>query len=319
MTRAVGASTKLYLLKEATYGTQASGNYHQLGFFSAEMGVSQPLEDVPVLGTGANRDPGDPFYGQIDSAGTIEIPVNLAGIGQWLRLLFGAPTTSGSSDYTHHFDSGAATLPSASIVLDYGSVITDRYGINLGVRADSITMNFAPAGAARAQIRLIGQGETRGATPGTGTPALLAGTNFNQFQGSISRNASALAQVTAATLTYSNGLEAIRTIRNDRKIESADPGVPSATGTITLRYANTTDALKDDAIAGTPCELDFAYIISATQRLTFNLPRVFIEDFKTPISGPNGIEVQAAFRAAYDATDTRMLRATLLNQTASYA
>lgn len=319
MTRVVGAACSFFMRPETTYGTQATGNYHQLGVFSAEMGTSQPLEDVPVLGTAANRDPGDPFLGAVDTSGSVDVPINLVGFGHWLRLMFGAPVTSGSTNFTHNFDSGALTMPSNSVVVDYTSLITNRYGINTGVRGDSMEINFMASGAARARINLVAQGESRSGTPGTGTPALQAGANFQQFQGSVQRGGSALAQVTGATMRFGNGLDVVRTIRSDRRIEGADPTITQCTGSLTMRYAQTTDALKADAASSTPASLALGYTIGANQSLTFTAGRVFLEDFKTPIQGPTGIEVTCNWRAVVDTGTGRMLRATLANQTASYA
>jgi hypothetical protein len=319
MTRVVGAQVKAYLKPETTYGTAATGNYTQYGFMRAQMGASNALLNVDILGISANRDPGAPFLGEVDTSASVEVPINLEGFGHWLRLFFGAPASSGSTNFTHNFDSGALTLPSITGVLDYGSLITNRYSVNTGLRGSTLEIDFSPTGAATARIGLIGQGELRQSSSPIGTPVLAAGVNFNKFQGSISRAGSALAQVTAATLTYSNGLEAVRTIRSDRKIEGADPGITSLSGRITMRYAATTDALIADAISSTPAELSMALTIDANRSITFTAGDVYLSAASTPVEGPQGVQVQFDWRAAYDATDTRMLRAILKNQTASYA
>jgi len=210
-------------------------------------------------------------------------------------------------------------MPANTLVMDYGSLITNRYSVNLGYRAGSLDIDFSPIGAATARLGLIGQGEVRQSASPIGTPVLVAGTNFNKFQGSISRGGSALAQVTAATLSFSNGLEAVRTIRADRMIEGADPGITSLSGKLTLRYAQTTDTLIAAAVSNTPASLALALTISATQSLTFTAGSVYLSAPRTPVKGPQGIEVQFDWRAAYNATDTRMLRAVLKNQVTTYA
>jgi hypothetical protein len=53
------------------------------------------------------------------------VPVDVINIGHWLRLLLGAPTTTGTTpNYTHSFGSGAATLPSQAIEVGYPDVPT---------------------------------------------------------------------------------------------------------------------------------------------------------------------------------------------------
>jgi hypothetical protein len=148
-----------------------------------------------------------------------------------------------------------------------------------------------------------------------GTPVSAAYTAFHKAQGSISRAGSALAQVTGARLAYSNSVEAVRTIRADRKIEGADPGIARATGQITARFADTT--LLTQAQNGTAAEFAFAFTIDVNRSLTFTLHEVYLALAKTPIEGPAGVEASFEFRAAFNATATRMMTAVLKNQQAA--
>ena len=155
---------------------------------------------------------------------------------------------------------------------------------------------------------------TRSGSSSGGTPVSSAYTAFNKAQGSITRGGAALAQVTGARLAYSNSVEAVRTIRADRKIEGADPGIARATGQITARFADTT--LLTQAQNGTAAEFAFAFTIDANRSLTFTLHEVYLALAKTPIEGPAGVEASFEFRAAFNATATRMMTAVLKNQQA---
>jgi len=312
MARAIGANTKLLMLKESTYGTAPSGNFKQLPFVTCDLGAEQPLVEADVIGLGANRDAAAPFQDVVTVSGTAVVPVDLNSFGHWLRLLLGAPTSTGTTNYTHTFKSGAASLPSNAIELGYPDV--PSYDLITGVRADTLEIDFSPSGAATASIGLVAQGSARtGATSG-GTPTTLAYTAFNKAQGSINRSGSALAQVTGAKLSFSNSVEAVRTIRADRKIEGADPGISKATGSVTVRFADTT--LLTQAQNGTSADFAFAYTIDANRSLTFTLHEVYLALAKTPISGPAGIEAAFDFQAAYNATNTAMMTVVLKNQTA---
>jgi hypothetical protein len=173
---------------------------------------------------------------------------------------------------------------------------------------------FTPTGAATATFGLLGQGSVRtGATSG-GTPTSAAYTAFNKAQGSITRSSVALAQVTGARLTYANGMEAVRTIRADRRVEGVDPGIARCTGQITVRFENTT--LLAQAQAGTSAEFALAFTIDANRSLTITLHEVYLALAKTPIEGPAGVEASFDFRAAFNATATRMMTAVLRNQQA---
>jgi hypothetical protein len=139
-------------------------------------------------------------------------------------------------------------------------------------------------------------------------------TAFNKAQGSISRAGSALAQVTGARLSFANGMEMVRTIRADRRIEGVDPGIARATGQVTVRFENTT--LLAQAQAGTSAEFALAFTIDANRSLTITLHEVYLALAKTPIEGPAGVEASFDFRAAFNATATRMMTAVLRNQQA---
>ena len=313
MPRAIGANCRLLMIPEAAYGTAPSGDWRRLPFLSCDLGAEQPLLDADVIGVGSSRDPAAPFLDTVTVQGQAVVPVDLVNIGHWLRLLLGPPTTTGTSpNFIHTFGSGAAALPSNSIEIGYPDV--PNYDLCTGVRADTLEIDFSPTGPATATIKLIAQGSTRSGSSSGGTPVSAAYTAFNKAQGSISRAGSALAQVTGARLTYSNSVEAVRTIRADRKIEGADPGIARATGQITARFADTT--LLTQAQNGTAAEFAFAFTIDANRSLTFTLHEVYLALAKTPIEGPAGVEASFEFRAAFNATATRMMTAVLKNQQA---
>ncbi|MDT8333842.1 phage tail tube protein [Roseomonas gilardii] len=313
MPRAIGANSRLLMIPEVTYGTAPGGNWRRVPFLSCGLGAEQPLLDAGVIGLGGNRDPAAPFFDTVTVEGDVVVPVDLINTGHWLRLLLEAPTTTGTNpNYTHTFGSGAATLPSQAIEIGYPDV--PSYDVCTGIRADALEIDFSPTGPATAAIKLIAQGSSRSGSSSGGTPVAAAYTAFHKAQGSISRAGSALAQVNGARLSYSNSVEAVRTIRADRKIEGADPGIARATGQITARFADTT--LLTQAQNGTAAEFAFAFTIDANRSLTFTLHEVYLALAKTPIEGPAGVEASFEFRAAYNATATRMMTAVLKNQQA---
>ncbi|MFY7926234.1 MAG: phage tail tube protein, partial [Aquidulcibacter sp.] len=209
MPRAIGANARLLMIPEASYGTAPSGNWRRMPFLSCNLGAEQPLLDADVIGIGGNRDTGAPLLDTVTVAGQAVVPIDLINFGHWLRLLFGPPTTSGTSpNFIHSFGSGLAALPSNSIEIGYPDV--PNYDVCTGVRADTLEMDFTPTGAASATIGLLGQGSLRGAASSGGTPSGAAFTAFNKAQGSITRAGAALAQVTGARISFSNGMETVR-------------------------------------------------------------------------------------------------------------
>jgi hypothetical protein len=268
-----------------------------------------------VIGLAPNRDVAPPFRDVVSVQGQAVVPVDLEFIGDWLALLLGPPTTSGTDpDYQHEFVSGATALPSASIELAYPDV--PNFDVIAGVRADTVEIDFSPSGAATATVGLIGQGSTRSTTSSAGTPTTRGYTAFNKAQGAIRRNGSSLAQITGGTLSFANGIEVVRTIRNDLRIEGADPGLARATGQVTSRFADT--LLLDDAAGNAAIELEFEYRISDTRRLTVTLHEAYLSLAKTPIQGLAGIQATFDLRAVYNATAGCMMTVTLRNGVASY-
>lgn len=312
MARAIGANSKLYGKVESTYGTAATGNYNQLPFYSFDLGSEQGLITPTVIGVGTTRDPGAPIKDVIDVSGSAVVPVDLVNIGHWLKLLLGVPVTTGASDFTHTFKSGG-TLPSYSFETAMPDV--PEYPLNVGVRGASIAFDFSPSGEARATVAMIGQGETRPTSTSAGTPVTQTFTPFGQFQGSIKRNGSSLASVVGATLTYSNNLEAVRTIRADGKIEGADPAQTNISGEIRVRYADT--QLMNDALGTSSISLELGYTISATKSLLITIPDCWLPKPKTGISGPGGVEATFAYQGSFNAGQNAALVAVLKNQTAA--
>lgn len=109
----------------------------------------------------------------------------------------------------------------------------------------------------------------------------------------------------------------VRTIRNDLRIEGADPGLARATGQVTSRFADT--LLLDDARNNAAVELEFEYRISDTRRLTVTLHEAYLALAKTPIQGPAGVQATFDLRAAHNAAAGRMMTVTLRNAVQSYA
>jgi hypothetical protein len=137
--------------------------------------------------------------------------------------------------------------------------------VHAGVKLNSIAMEFTRSGPAAATINAIAQGETRFGTSQGGTPTSLTFSRISQFQGSIKRAGGPVGNLTGGSVTYSNNLEKIETIRDDGLIEGADPTIAALTGRIDVRFADTT--LIDLAAGGTPVDLEFAYMLSTQAKL----------------------------------------------------
>lgn len=311
MARAYGANAQLLGSFETLYGTPPANGFIKFPFVSSQLGSEQGLIASDLLGTG--RDPAQPMRDVINVEGDVVVPVDLRNFGHWLKTLLGAPTTSGTGPYVHTYHSGATNLPSLS--LEIGMPEVSAFFMNMGVRVNSMQLTFARSGGANATLNCIAQGESRAAASAGGTPSEAVITRFNQFQGSVKKDGTQLGNVTGAQLTYSNNLEKIETIRSDGKIDGADPTIAALTGSIDVRFADTT--LIDAATNNTPVALEFGYVIDASRSLLFTAHQVYLPKPKLAISGPGGVQASFNWQAAKPDAG-QMLTVTLTNDEEDY-
>lgn len=314
MGRATGARAKLAGTFESVYGTPpaASGQYFSIPFASSQLGAEQPLIEDDLLGQG--REGFDPVYDFVTNDGDLTVPVDVRYFGYWLKMLFGAPTTTGSGPYTHAFASGASAIPSMAIETQHPAV--PSYAMSYGLRANQMRIQMQRSGMLNAVISLIGKGEApASASTAAGTLAAALGvTRFAQRAGVIKRDGVTLASIVSAELVYSNNLEKVETIHPDGEIEDADLGPARANGNLVAKFSSR--QLLTDATDGTPVELSWEWQIDPDWSLTFTAHRVFLPRVKQPIEGPRGLQARFDWQASGEGAPC--LTAVLVNDKASY-
>lgn len=226
-------------------------------------------------------------------------------------------TLSGGG-YNHTFISGAASLPSFAAEIGHANV--PAYFLHTGCMLNSMAFNFQRSGAANATLNIIAQGETRFTSTQGGTPTTRLFKPFSQFNGTVKRNNVALANVTGAQFTYANGMQGVPTIRNDGLIDGVDPTTVNITGSIDVRFADTT--LVDDAINNNSIELELAYKMAGLDGNNFSLTWTFHEVFlprpRIPISGPGGVQCSFNWQGVYDDSLSKSVTVVLKNDVTSY-
>lgn len=209
----------------------------------------------------------------------------------------------------HEFVSGKDTLPSYSV--EVGMPKVPAYFMHTGVVINSLALDFQRSGAAAATINAIAQAEQRfGASLG-GTPQVLTFSRISQFQGSIKSGGVNIGNLTAGSVSYSNNMEKIETIRDDGLIDGADPTIAALTGTIEVRFADTT--LVDKASSGTPVDLEFSYTLSAGLILKVLAHEVYLPKPKLSVDGPGGVQASFDFQGAFNTVEGKMLTVQLIN------
>jgi hypothetical protein len=314
MARAQGARAQMALGFETVYGTPpASGRFWRMPFAQAKLGAEQPLLASELLGYG--RDPVAPIGDAITSDGEITVPIDARFWGVWLKGAFGAPvTTEDTGVYTHEFRSGGWLLPSMAV--EIGMPEVPHFGMNGGCMVNQISWSMQRAGLVTATVGLIGRGETVATGSAAGTLNGLDLARFGAFHGSVKRGGTTLGNVVSAQITYANNLDRIETIRADGMIDGADPSMASLTGTIEVRFAD--HVLLDQALAGDPAELEFAYTASPDLAFTLTAHAVYLPKPRLALQGPGGVQASFAWQAAQDAGLGRMATVTLVNDLPDY-
>ena len=313
MARAQGARAQMALAYESVYGTPPASGYFKMPFASATLGAEQPLLESELLGYG--RDPLAPIKDALTSDGDVVVPIDAIGFGYWLKATFGDPTTTGAeAPYSHEFRSGSWTLP--SLAIEIGMPEVPRFAMYAGCVVDQLSWQMTRSGLLTASVSLIAQGETPATTTGAGTPTEIALQRFGHFNGSVTRDGVALGNVVSTQITYGNNLDRIETIRADGKIDGADPSMAMLSGSMEVRFADTT--LMDQAINGTTCALEFAYSLPTGESLTFTAHSVYLPRPRVEIGGPQGVQATFDWQAAKDAVTGRMCTVTLINSVETY-
>ena len=186
-----------------------------------------------------------------------------------------------------------------------------------GVKANTLNFQMQRSGLVTATIECVAQGEETETSSSAGTLEELGLTRFGSFNGEIHREGAQLGNVVSGTVNYTNNLDRVETIRNDGKIEGADPSIAALTGEIVVRFADTT--LLDQATAGDPCEIRFAYELDADTSLEIVAHAVYLPKPRLPIEGPGGMQATFAWQAALDQVEGRMSTITLVNDMADYS
>lgn len=229
-------------------------------------------------------------------------------------------TLKGGGLYRHTWHSGAVTLPDASIQSEHQDLEggSERFFVSHGVLANTLQIERSRSGAVKAAIELIGQTETRHTSTQAGTPVELDVDIFSQFNGSIWIDGVGAANMTGATLAFSNNLDIVEALRNDGAIEGADPGQTSLGFSFKVRYSN--EPLKTAAFSETPVVIQYGFRDPVGgAELLFEASEIHLPRPKREISGPGGIEVTYEAKGAQAISIGRAMTVSLINdQSAAY-
>jgi len=312
---AVAASGSYLFSAQPGAGSTITVNGQMITFVAADPAANQVLIGANVNATvvalaaalNASAVPGVAEATYVAAAASLNITVDALGIGgNAFTIAAGGPSNATPSGATltgglnsHTFVSGAAALP--SLAAEIGLPDVPSYGMNFGIRGNTMKVALQRSGLLNATIGLIAQGETIAGAAVTGDPGDLSALpveRFSQFQGSVSRAGTPLAHVVSADFTFSNNLDKVEVIRPDGRIEDADPGIVAMTGQIVTRFADT--VLLDQAVSEAPCVIAFGWTLPDGSALSVTNHAVYLPKPKRPVTGPKGIMATFAFQSSQD-------------------
>jgi len=315
-----GQLTELLLKDESTYGTAATGDYQKTLVYEDQLADLAPLEDDPILGTARNnaRDTTTPVAGLPQGvAGNLVVPLDLNHLWFWLKGAFGAPVTTGSTNYVHTFTSGGEVLPHRTVEAKRTAALFYQ---RTGCLSNSIAGEMSRRGGFdRATVAVLGRKETKLTATGGGTPpAILARDPLPAVLPVAKIDTVAAAAVISVAWNYDN-----KGVPQDYL---GDPeGYPTGhdldamgtfAGTIRVRFKDS--ALYDKARSNTAFALELLWQKSATRLLSLQAPVVRFDPVGVPVSGPGRIEQTFNFRSEQTGA-APMLTAVLKNGTAAAA
>ena len=115
-------------------------------------------------------------------AGSLEVPLDYTAFWYWLKLAFGAPTTTGASPYVHTFKIGS-TMPSAVLEKQFTDIT--KYWKYNGVKISRMSLKIGGDGELVANLTLVGSNETPGTSAYDAAPTAVVEHPFYNFQGAV--------------------------------------------------------------------------------------------------------------------------------------
>jgi hypothetical protein len=323
MTQARGTGATFALFEESAYatdpGTPDGKKLYLTGFNLQKQQSRQPSN---VLS--GNRSRTEPYLGNADVSGALNLEIGAESIGHLLKHALGAVATSGTSPYTHQFTLANALPVGLTLEVDYGSVIsgTGRYIKYNGCRVNTVEFTFPTEGACTASFNILGAKAVTASAALDATLTDAGHTTFSAFSASVEEGGAAIATVKSASISLSNELETDGYVIGGQGTRSQLPeGFATISGQLTALFDSAT--LMNKALDGTESSLKITLSrgdglgSAGNESIEFLVPQLKYDPVTPPVEGPGGILVNLRFSGYRKASDNG-LKITVKNAVASY-
>lgn len=300
-------------------------NTQLLKFSTLDIGQDADLEDNPTINSQALMDKRTEMDHVISGKGKHILCLN--DIGWWLKLLWGAPVTTGLGPYTHVFTLSLTDRLDALIELaltENDAAPSTRFHRYLGVLLNALSWNVMEKDQSF-ETELIGAVEVKpfpvtafDVTPTARMPTSRACTKGGEVYDGASVAASTLGKISKASVRIFNDLEGFALADGLEGYGHVQLGQPMLDGSLSALFENAT--LMDHALAHTSKGLklvsksaDGAHSLKLDcANVEFDRPHIVIPSSKGLIA--DGIKWRAHHVDAAAAPTI-----TLINATATYA
>jgi hypothetical protein len=300
--------------KETTWGTAVAS----AKFFTATESISEErgrLRESMTFGTRSNL-PAD--AGRTRIAGAIgDIHARPGNIGDLLRAALGAPVTTGATNFVHTFKSSVTKFSAAAALPPYSATVkreglVHRYS---GGQLNRLVLRQAKDDALMIDTDWIFKDVASAAAE---TISLENTSRFLFRHLTATKGGSALTDLLEdLTITIDNALDPEEGLDGTSVISGVDFGDKlNITADMTLifkdgaSYADFRDNVSPAYI--------FNWVINANTGLKLTVPKLNLDSWGSPISGPGRMTISASGTAEFDSVSSTELEVELKNQTATY-
>ncbi len=314
---AKGYKSTLMVDIEDAYGeVNATKDGMLLPFNSWNVKPSRSLSQPGTM-TGT-RNPVEPIADTKQVSGQVVVPLDALSFPWWLRLAFGAPTTTGTGPYTHVFKVGD-DQPSF-FVQTLMATETPLYAWHKGLVISKMGLSAEPGGEQVVTFDIVGsdvdytQSATYDATPADILFARLQRKDVTFKEG----GSEMVKKATKFDFNVDFGLDTdAYTLGGGGVLGDVTEGIMACAGSLTTLLKDNAVLLKSQNGTKTAYEIIFA---SGANSIGFKFPEAKFDLNGPVIEGPKGIRFDANWTAYHesDAGNSAVI-ITVVNTVASYA
>ncbi len=288
-----GSSVEAVIGFETAYGVPDTTGFKISFAPTSNASTTQAINSSSVIN--GNASPSQPFLGFKDGVVSFTVPVDDKAFSYWLKGLFGSPTTTGASPYTHTYKVDT-TIPSMFIEINHTDASGGLFYMTSGIGLNTLSFSLGGDGELLATIEGIAKDTAK--TTATAVTTLITdvtdGIKFGQFTAGIT----GITKAKTFDLNYSNNIDSDTYVIDGTGSRGGIPkGIADIGGSFTALFED--DTLFATSRAFDDVALDVT-LTSGTSVLKFDMEEnKFDAVSNSEISSPSGLQASINFQSFY--------------------